>query len=366
MKERVVPVTCLLGSDEPLVDRYDAALFDLDGVVYRGPFVIPHAAESIEQARRSGMRAVFVTNNANREPATVAAHLSELGIPAEADAVATSAQAAAAMVASRVAPGAPVLAVGGPGLRSALESAGLTVVAGAADGPVAVVQGYAPTVGWTELAEAAYAIQAGAWHVATNLDATIPTDRGTAPGNGSLVAVVRTATGVEPDSAGKPEPLIFRQAAERVSARSPIVIGDRLDTDLAGAVAAGMPGMHVLTGVDDARAVVLAAPGERPGYLARDLRGLFAPHEAPRRDDDGWWACADASARVRADGVVEVNDGRGVVVVVEARPEAVLEVSLDAVRALACAAWEAADARRPLGNLARLEVPEQDREQQGG
>ena len=182
-----------------------------------------------------------------------------------------------------------------------MTAAGLVVVDSADDAPAAVVQGYAADVGWRQLAEAAYAIEAGAWFVASNLDPTLPTERGFAPGNGSLVAAVRHATGVEPVSAGKPEPTLYRLAAARRGARSPLVVGDRLDTDLAGARAAGWPGLHVLTGVSTARDAVLAAPGERPSYLGADLRSLVVPHPAPVLDD-GWWRCRGAARQGRRTG----------------------------------------------------------------
>lgn len=349
--------TYLTGADLPLAQAFDAALLDLDGVVYRGPLPVEHAVEAIAAARAGGMRTVFVTNNANREPSTVADQLTSLGVPAGDSEVMTSAQAAAAMLKAELPAGSPVLAVGGPGLRTALTEAGLTVVSSADEAPVAVVQGFAPTVGWADLAEATYAIRAGARYVATNLDATIPTERGIAPGNGTLVGVVTAATGVVPASAGKPQPEIFRQAAHRIDSLRPLVVGDRLDTDLAGAVAAGMAGLHVLTGVSDARSAVLARPAERPRFISSDLRGLFEPHPEPRREPGGVWACAGASARI-LNGVIEISDGDGERRAIDATvsAEGGVALTLDALRALCCAAWEAADDGSPLTTLPRLRV----------
>ena len=343
----------LRGCETSLATAFDAALLDLDGVVYRGPEAVAGAPDAIEAARSAGMRTAFVTNNANREPATIADHLTSLGVPARESEVVTSAQAAAAMLADQLPAGTRVLAVGGPGLRTALQGAGLTLVSGADDRPVAVVQGFSPALGWTDLAEAAYAVNAGARYVATNLDMTIPTERGIAPGNGSLVGAVRVATGVVPDSAGKPAPGIFHRAAQRLGSRRPLVVGDRLDTDLAGAVAAGMPGLHVLTGVSDARAAVLAEPGERPTFISPDLTGLLEPHPEPRRRSPGRWVCVNAVAVV-AGGRVEVREVDGQVRALEATGEVV--VSLNALRALCCAAWEAADAGEPLTELPPLRV----------
>lgn len=345
----------LLASSQPLQERFDLALTDLDGVCYRGPSLVPHADAALAAARAAGMRLRFVTNNANRTPAAVAEHLTRLGIGTAPEEVVTSAQAAAAVLAEDLPAGAPVLVVGGEGLRQAVRDAGLRPVASAHDSPATVVQGFAPEVGWPQLAEAVYAIRAGAAYVATNLDATIPTERGITLGNGSLVAAVRTATGVEPRSVGKPQPVIFERATAQAGARRPLVVGDRLDTDLAGARAAGIPGMHVLTGVDDARDVLLAPPEQRPAFLAIDLRDLAKPHPAPIRDG-GWWVCGQAGARV-TDGLLELRpeaapaapDGRS-------RTEETWTLSLDAWRAAAAAAWEATDARRPLRACPRLHV----------
>jgi HAD superfamily hydrolase (TIGR01450 family) len=338
----------------PLADAFDAGLFDLDGVVYRGPFAIPHAGRAITAARGRGLRAMFITNNANREPETVAEHLTTLGVPAAGADVVTSAQVAARLLADDLPAGARVLVVGGEGLYSAVRDAGLTVVSSADDQPDAVVQGFAPTVGWQQLTEASYAVRAGARYVATNLDLTIPTERGIAPGNGTLVGVVRAATGVEPTSAGKPQPAMFALAAEQAGAARPLVVGDRLDTDLSGALAAGQPGLLVLTGVSGPADVIAARPEERPRFLGLDLRALLEPHPATRPDPAGGWRCRGARAVVDAARVV-VDDPEGWSGDLAVGDEAVT-VTLDALRALCCAAWEAQDDGRDVPHLADLRV----------
>lgn len=323
----------LLAAEEPLATRYDLALVDLDGVAYRGHEPIAGAAEGLDGARSAGMRLVFVTNNASREPEQVADQLVGLGIPTAPHEVMTAAQAAAELLATRVPAGAPVLVVGGAGLLTAVRAKGYEVVASADDAPVAVVQGFAPELGWAQLAEAAYAVQRGAWHVASNLDLSLPTARGFAPGNGSLVGAVRAATGVEPASAGKPSPTMYRLAVERAGARAPLVVGDRLDTDLAGARAGDIPGLHVLTGVSSARDDVLAVPGERPHFIGADLLALLEPHPAPAVED-GWWACRGAAARV-VGGALELHPREG-------------DGRVDLVRAACAAAWAAADGGTPV------------------
>ncbi|AEE45805.1 HAD-IIA family hydrolase [Cellulomonas fimi] len=321
----------LIGSATAPADRFDLALVDLDGVAYRGHEPIPGAAEGLTAARGRGMRLVFVTNNASREPESVAEQLTELGIPTRSGEVMTAAQAAAQLLRTRLEPGAKVLVVGGQGLLTAVRAAGYRVVESADDEPAAVAQGFAPDVGWAQLAEAAYAVERGAWHVASNLDLSLPTARGFAPGNGSLVGAVRAATGVTPDSAGKPSPTMYDMAVERAGARETLVIGDRLDTDLAGARAGGYVGLHVLTGVSTARDAVLAAPGERPHLVGADLLALLEPHPEPTRQADGWWSCGSGAARV-VDGVLDLGG--------TARTRA---EQVDLVRAACAAAWAAVD-----------------------
>ena len=264
------------GGPRPLCVTYDVALLDLDGVVYRGDEPVPYAAEAIAAARAAGMRMEFVTNNASRTPAAVVAHLASVGVPATEAEVATAAQAAATLLGTLVRAGARVLVTGGEGLRVAVSDAGYEVVASADDAPDAVVQGYTPGIGYGDLAEAALAVRAGAVWVASNLDTTIPTARGELPGNGALVALVATATGRRPDAvAGKPERALHDEAVRRSGARRPLVVGDRLDTDVEGAARAGCDSLLVLTGVADEAA--LAAAGTRPTYVGADLRALLEP-----------------------------------------------------------------------------------------
>jgi glycerol-1-phosphatase len=259
-----------------LAETYDVALVDLDGVIYVGSEPVQHAAPALAGARAAGMRLAFVTNNAARRPEAVAEQLTGLGIAASADEVVTSAQAAARLLADRLPGGARVLVVGGDGLTAALVERGLTPVAGADENPAAVASGFHPDVGWRLLAEGAYAVAAGLPWVASNVDPTIPMPRGNAPGNGALVATIRMATGREPVVAGKPEPPIHREAILRTGARRPLVIGDRLDTDIEGAVRAGADSMLVLTGVTSAVDLVTSSPAHRPTFVARDLRALAA------------------------------------------------------------------------------------------
>jgi HAD superfamily hydrolase (TIGR01450 family) len=266
---------------------YDVALLDLDGVVYVGPDAVPGAPAALAAARAAGMRLAFVTNNAARPPHAVADHLTELGIAAKAAEVVTSAQAAARYLADRLPGGARVLVVGTTGLEEALRERGLVPV-GDADGHVdAVVQGYSPDLNWRQLAEGAVAINRGVLWVATNVDPTVPSPRGPLPGNGSLVAALRHATGAEPVVTGKPDPTMHRESLLRTRAERPIVVGDRLDTDIEGANAVGCASMLVFSGVTTPREVLGAPSKLRPNYLAPDVGGLLATHPAPQPLDGG-------------------------------------------------------------------------------
>ena len=327
----------LLHSNSPLCEIYDVALTDLDGCAWAGSQAIPFAPEGLASAKSGGMRIVYVTNNAARPPADVAAQLTSLGMPTEANDVYTSAMAGADLALSRHGAGAKILIVGGEGLIDAVSKAGMVPVRSAADDPVAVIQGFHPSVGWEQLSEASFAIHAGADFIATNLDSTLVRERGLAVGNGSLVMAVQHATGVIPVSAGKPEPQIFLLSAARAGATSPIAVGDRLDTDIAGGVAAGVPSLHVLTGVSSAREVILAPPSLRPSYLGRDLRDLALAHPAVTPDGE-WWTCGRARARV-ANGGVEIARADG-----SLHLQAPTVLSLDEYRAVTAAAWAAVDA----------------------
>ncbi|WP_338675706.1 HAD-IIA family hydrolase [Streptomyces sp. SCSIO 30461] len=311
------------GSARALSVAYDTALLDLDGVVYAGGKAIPHAVDALAAARAGGMHLAYVTNNALRTPDAVALHLTELGVPAESADVVTSAQAVARLIADQVPAGARVLVVGGEGLRVALGERGLVPVESADDDPAAVVQGYGgPELAWGRFAEACYAIARGVPWFASNTDLTIPSARGIAPGNGAAVEVVRIATGAEPQVAGKPLPPMHRETVLRTGAERPLVVGDRLDTDVEGAFNGGVDSLLVLTGVTDPAQLLAARPEHRPTYVDADLRGLLTG-QPEVSDDAGTFGCRGWRAFVR-EGALEL-EGEG--------------EALDGLRALCAAVW---------------------------
>jgi ribonucleotide monophosphatase NagD (HAD superfamily) len=200
-------------------------------------------------------------------------------VPATAGDVVTSAQAAARLLAERLPEGATVLVVGSTALRHALRARGLRPVSTAAERPAAVVQGFDPNLSYGLIAEGAQAVRDGALFVASNGDFTIPAKAGPPrPGNGALLQVIRAATGVDPVVTGKPELPLHREAILRTGADRPLVVGDRLDTDIEGAFNGGADSLLVFTGVTDPLGAVTAVPEHRPTYLAADLNGLLVPH----------------------------------------------------------------------------------------
>ncbi|HEX2212272.1 MAG TPA: HAD-IIA family hydrolase [Mycobacterium sp.] len=304
-----------------LADDHDCLLLDLDGTVFRGHEATVGAVETLATI---GARTLYVTNNASRGPAEVAQHLHALGFAARPDDVVTSAQSAAKLLANRLPPGAIVLVVGTDALATEVRAVGLKPVRQWSDGPVAVVQGHSPQTSWPDLAEAALAIRDGALWVAANVDLTLPSERGLLPGNGAMVAALRAATEREPQVAGKPQPTLLTDALARGSFANPLVVGDRLDTDIAGANAAGLPSLMVLTGVSTADDLVRADVWGRPTYLAADLRSLSAPAETLRIGPHPAWR-----VDIEPSGVVVHFTGRD-------RGD-----QLSIVRATASAVWNA-------------------------
>lgn len=311
-----------------LAQQHDCLLLDLDGTVFRGHQATPGAVEALGVV---DSRILFVTNNASRDAAQVAQHLCDLGFTAEPADVVTSAQSAARLLAEQLPQGAKVLIVGTDALGAEVRSVGLTPVRQWSDAPVAVVQGHSPETGWPDLAEASLAIRSGALWVAANVDKTLPSERGLLPGNGSMVAALRTATDREPQVAGKPSPVLMADAMSRGDFHTPLVIGDRLDTDIAGANAARLPSLMVLCGVNSAADAIWAIPQQRPDYLAEDLRALANDAETLRvGPHPAWQVDVDAdTVRVRSTG-----DDPG--------------DPLSVVRALADAVWAAEPDVRPL------------------
>lgn len=352
----------LRSSTVPLRRAYDLAMLDLDGVVYVGEHGVPGAAEAVTDARADGMRVAFITNNASRPPQAVADHLRRLGLDCSSEDVVTSAQAAARVVVERHGAGATVVCLGGEGLRQALSTLGLVPVAvgdPSAERAEAVVTGYGPDVRWREIMQVAVRVGAGLPWVASNADHTIPTPSGVAPGHGVLVETIARFTGIDPVVAGKPEPPLLAETVRRMAGEAPLMVGDRLDTDIEGARRFGCDSLLVLTGVTGLPELLAAAPVERPSYLAADLSGLGSAHPEVVAHVDGgvdgcragsWWAGVEDDRLLvrRTSGAAEETG----------RTSDDAEDPLDAWRAAAVASWSHRDATGHVPDAAGLVLPE--------
>lgn len=360
----------LRSTTAPLARAYDLAMLDLDGVVYVGDDAVPGAADGIAAARSAGMKVAFITNNASRPPRTVVEHLRRVEVDASEEDVVTSAQAAARVAATRFGPGARVVCLGGEGLRQALLALDLVPVAASEDAQ-AVVTGYGPDVRWREIMEVAVRVGRGLPWIASNTDHSIPTPEGIAPGHGVLVDTIARFTGVAPAVAGKPETPLLAETVRRLQGETPLMVGDRLDTDIEGAHRFGCDSLLVLTGVTGLEELVAAAPAQRPTYLSADLDGLTRVHPpvAATADGTGWeagaWTADVEHGRLRlwrGDGPRDHQDddrddvqggdeggdgGRGDRV-----------DPTDAWRAAASAAWAHHDATGRVPDTAGLAVPD--------
>ena len=356
--------TIIKGTQEPLSSRYSLALLDLDGVVYRGAHSVENAAEGIRKAENAGMHIAYTTNNPSRYPAQVAEQIRSFGIGLEDSDIITSAMVSAHMLKEALGQGGTVLVVGKDHLKDELRKAGLEVCSRAADRPQAVIQSWYPDISWKELAQASYAVNAGARYFATNRDLTIPREEGIAPGNGALIRAVSIATGKGPEaSAGKPEAHMyhiardmFSPAGSRVPVEECLPVGDRLDTDIEAANRGGYDSAVVLTGVADARQIIQAQPLLRPSYICADLKGLNNRHPQvvctdSIRHGQGIsgvsFICGDTLAYVRGEALTVEISGQHVTGPIS---------SLDALRAAASAAWDAADNHD--ADLHNLQIPQ--------
>ncbi|MFZ1361318.1 MAG: HAD-IIA family hydrolase [Candidatus Nanopelagicales bacterium] len=257
-----------------LAESYDGFLFDLDGVVYKGTDPIDHAAAVINKL--DSTQVAYITNNASRTPDKVVELLASVGVAASEDQIVTSSQVAADTLLDKFGVGAKIFVIGAQGLRDEVTSRGMMIVEDPMLELDAVVQGMTFDLKWQDLANGAIAVERGAYYLATNLDSTFPVANGLAPGNGMMVKAIVEASGVEPDSVGKPEPAMLTRAMDRLGSKKPLVIGDRLDTDVEAANKAGLDSLLVFTGVTKASDLENVPEIHKPRFVAEDLRGLLS------------------------------------------------------------------------------------------
>jgi HAD superfamily hydrolase (TIGR01450 family) len=302
------------GPEASLATSYDLLMFDLDGVVYVDGHAVEHAADSIAHAREGGAHIAFITNNASRTPQEVAAQLRDLGVTADPGDVVTSSQAAARLLLDDYGAGAPISVLGARGLVEALAEAGLEPVEVGEPRARALVSGYAPDLRWRVIMQAATLIRNGLPWIATNTDLTLPTDNGLAPGHGYLVRLISDFADVTPEVAGKPRRPLLDETRRRVRGQHPLMVGDRLDTDIAGAVEAGTDSLLVMTGVSSLADLLSAGSGERPTWIGHDLTALRRPGltatPVGHRWEAGPWQASVRSGRLVVEGSGERPEER--------------------------------------------------------
>lgn len=317
-----------------LAGQYDAALLDLDGVVYVGQQGVPGVIDALNAAHdKYGIALTCVTNNAARSSATVAEHLQELGLAVDEADVVTSAQAGAAELAKLLPAGSSVFVLGSRDLMAEVELVGMKPSQEFHLDYDAIIQGYWPDMPWRMLGQAAGILGADNIWVATNMDFTIPTQWGTSPGNGTMVNALTTATGRKPHVvAGKPEAPLMLASIERSGSKRPIVVGDRLDTDILGANRIGIDSLLVFSGVTSVAELIEATSEYRPTYISWSAAGMLDAHTGATLGDEavsaGSWQVFDGQLSGSGD-------------------------SLDAIRAIAVAAWN--DYCTPAQGIAALE-----------
>jgi 4-nitrophenyl phosphatase len=252
-----------------------ALILDMDGVVWKSDAPIGDLPKTFARIRERGLKFVFATNNGTKTPEEYRQKLSSLGVEVDSSQVVTSALAVAHMLEQKYPRGTKIFMIGGPGVREALEEKGFELLSVEnAPEAKAFVMGIDRTISFDKVAEATLLVRSGVPFYATNTDRTFPTPRGEIPGAGSWLSVVTMATGIQPIVAGKPFPTMMEFSLERLgtSKKETLIVGDRLETDIASGQAAGCPTAVVLSGVSTREQVEAWKPS--PTIIAESLAEL--------------------------------------------------------------------------------------------
>ena len=246
-------------------------IIDMDGVLWEGDRPLPGLLAFFAALRASGRRFVLATNNAGRTPEQYTTKLAGMGVTVRNEEILTSAQACALFLARQAAPGARVFAIGESSVQQALAEQGFSLCGLYETDAAYVVCGLDRGLSWDKLATATLNIRAGAKFIGTNPDLTLPTERGLTHGNGAILAALEAASGAAPIIVGKPEPLMYQIAMERLGAdpQTTAAIGDRLETDILGAIRAGIHSLLVLSGAS--RPDELAGSEIRPTWVMQGI-----------------------------------------------------------------------------------------------
>lgn len=250
----------------------------MDGVLWRGETPMPGLVDFFVTLREAGIGFILATNNATKTAAMYTERLARFGVNVPPEQILTSAEASASYLAGLYEPGSPIYVVGAKGLHDAVTAQLFRIVtpaevrAGAM--AMAVVAGLSPNMTYEELAMAAHLVNQGVPFVGTNPDPTFPSELGPLPGAGAILAMITTATGIEPTVIGKPGPIVFHEALKLLGGDpdSVAMVGDRLSTDIYGAKAAGLRAILVLSGIST-RAEAESGPVQ-PDYIFADITEL--------------------------------------------------------------------------------------------
>lgn len=260
-----------------LPSHIKALILDMDGVIWKGDTPIGDLPATFRRIRERGLKFVFATNNGTKTPEEYQAKLAQLGVDVAPSQVVTSAMGIAFLLAKKHPPGAKIFMIGEEGIRAALEQKGFEILgverASEAD---AVAMGIDRSINFQKVVEATLLVRAGKPFYTTNTDRTFPTPRGEIPGSGAWVSVITTATGVEPVVAGKPYPYLMELGLKRLGTQKEetLVVGDRLETDIAAGQSVGCPTALVLSGVSTKEQAQAWKPA--PDIIAESLEALIA------------------------------------------------------------------------------------------
>jgi 4-nitrophenyl phosphatase len=247
----------------------------MGGVVWKADAPIGNLSDIFARIRERGLKFVFATNNGTKTPEEYQQKLKELGVEIEPWQVVTSALGIAFMLSQKYPKGTKIFMIGGYGIRVALEEKGFEILSVEnASEAQAVVMGIDRGINFDKIAEATLLVRAGIPFYTTNTDRTFPTPRGEIPGSGAWVSVITYATGIEPIIAGKPFPYLMKLSLERLGTKEEetLVVGDRLETDIAAGQSVGCPTALVLSGVSTKAQADLWKPS--PNMIAESLSEL--------------------------------------------------------------------------------------------
>lgn len=259
----------------------NALIIDMDGVLWHGNQPVAGLTEFFQTLRDLGIKFILATNNASSTPQQYVQKMEAMGVKVSLEEIMTSAMATAMYLAEQMNPQQTrIFLIGEDGIEQALLEKGFTLTgiyelnSETTKGADVVVSGKDHAINWDKLATATLNIRAGAKFIGTNGDTTLPTERGFTHGNGAILAALEAATGVSPTIVGKPEPIMYRQAMAKLgsSLDETVAIGDKLETDILGAVRTGIRSLMVLTGVSTE--TDLKNLDYQPTWVMPDIRAI--------------------------------------------------------------------------------------------